>query len=143
MTTYWYGGALVQAFTELDNGGANKTLKVMLLHDTYVFDAADQWVSDVSAYEASGTAYTAGGLALSGVAYTYDSVTGLFKIDASDLTPAGLSVAARFAVTFYDTGTPGTSPLLSCTDITDDVDDTITGLPVSSAGIATVTVELP
>ena len=40
MTAYLYGNALVQAFTELDNGGANKTPKVMLLRDTYTFDAA-------------------------------------------------------------------------------------------------------
>ena len=143
MTTYWYGGALVQAFTELDNGGANKTLKVMLLHDTYTFDPTDQWISDVSSHEASGTSYTAGGLALTGATYTFDTDTGLFVIDAADLTPAGLSVDCQYAIVFYDTGTAGTSPLLVCTDITDDGDDTITGLPISSAGLASVSVALP
>lgn len=143
MTAYWYGSGLVRALTELDNGGANKTPKVMLLHDTYTFDAADQWISEVAPFEASGTSYTAGGLTLAGVTYTYDAVTGLFKIDATDLTPAGLSVVCRFAVVYYDTGTPATSPLLTCTDITDDSDDTITGLPISAAGLGFITVALP
>ena len=143
MTAYLYGNALVQAFTELDNGGANKTPKVMLLRDTYTFDASDVYVSEVSTYQATGTSYTAGGLTLSGVTYTYDAVTGVFTIDAADLTPAGLSVLCRYAVVYYDTGTPATSPLLCCVDLTDDAEDTITGLPISAAGLALITVALP
>lgn len=142
-STFWYGAGLVRALTELDAGGSNKTPKVMLLHDTYVYDATDAWVSDVSTHEATGTSYTAGGLTLAGVTYTYDAVTGVVKVDATDLTPAGLSVVCQFAVVYMDTGTPATSPLLTCTDLTDDADDTITGLPVSAAGLGYITLGLP
>lgn len=142
-TSYWYGAGLVRALTELDNGGSNKTPKVMLLHDTYTYDGTDAWISDVSTHEATGTSYSAGGLTLAGVTYTYDAVTGLFKIDATDLTPASLSVDCQYAVVYYDTGTPATSPLLLCTDLTDDADDTITGLPVASAGLGYITLGQP
>lgn len=145
MTSYWYGNALVRAFTELDAGGANKTPKVMLLGDGYTFNGAHDYLNDVSAEQVAGTGYTAGGFALTGVTYTFDPVTGLFRMDADDLLPGGLSVDARYAVVYYDTGTASTSPLVSCTDFTevDGEEVTVTGIAVHTSGIVTLTLAQP
>lgn len=138
--TLFYGNALVRAFTELAGGGAAKTAKVMLLSDVAVFNSAHVYASEISAAEATGTGYTAGGLTLAGVTYTYSG--GLFKMDANDLAPAGLSVVCRYAAVYLSTGTLATSPLITLTDLTEAVGETleVTALGIHPVGLFTVIV---
>ncbi len=113
----------------------------MLLTDAYTFNGAHDYLPDVSAAQVTGTGYTAGGFTLSGVTYTYEPTTGVMTMDAADLLPGGLAVDARYAVVYYDTGVAGTSPLLSCTDLTevDGEEVTVTGLAIHASGIVTLT----
>lgn len=54
--------------------------------------------SDVSAYEVTGTGYTAGGQALANKANTYDSGTGIGKWDADDVVWSSSTIEAKYAV---------------------------------------------
>lgn len=56
-----------------------------------------QW-SDVSAYQVTGTGYTAGGQALANKANTYDSGTGVGKWDADDVVWPSSVITAKYAV---------------------------------------------
>lgn len=47
-------------FNPEDWANVGNTFKVMILNTSYVFDSNDQFVSDVSAFEVSGTGYVAG-----------------------------------------------------------------------------------
>jgi len=86
-------------------------LKVMLL-SAYTYSAAHQYVSDVKAAgtEASGTGYTAGGVALSSV--TWSRSGDVFTLDAADVTWTN-PINAVAAVVYDSTpGTDATNPVL-------------------------------
>lgn len=141
--TFWYGSAFTRAFTELAaGGGAAKTWKVALLDGDYTYDATHDYFSDVSAEEVAGGGYTAGGGTLSNVTLTFDSAAEQFIIDADDWAPVGVAVEARYAVVYLDTGTAATSPLISCTDLTEDDTELleVSGLAMHPSGMLTVSV---
>lgn len=141
-TTNWYGKAFERAFTELAAGsGAAKTWKVALLHDTYVFSDAHDFFNDVSATEATGTGYSAGGIALTGATIAYTG--GTFTIDFDNVAPVGLAVTCRYAVVYLSTGTGSTSPLVAYTDLTEDGEVEITGLSIHTSGLLTIDVPTP
>jgi hypothetical protein len=120
---------------------ATGTLKVMYLHDTYVLDQGNHaFVSDIVADEASGTGYTAGGIALDTPTVTVDPATKTMKLDADNVT--GIEVTCCYEVVILDTGTDATSPVLSLTDLSEGtgVDVVSTGTNWSDAGIFTGTV---
>ena len=93
------------------------TIKVALMADTYTpnIDTQDYW-SDVSANEASGSGYTAGGQALTGKTTSTDDTNdrGLFDADNPVWDP--VTITARYAIIYKDTGTPATSALIGCLD---------------------------
>jgi len=93
------------------------TIKVALLtsaHSTDI-DTQEYW-SDVSANEVSGTGYVAGGQELMNRAVTKDDVNDQGVFDADDSAWAASTITARYAAIYKDTGTPATSPLILVID---------------------------
>ncbi len=91
----------------------NDTIKVMLTSG-YTMDADnDNYYSDVSASEVSGTGYTAGGQALSNKSVTQDNTNDLAKFDADDVTWSNSTITADGAIIYKDTGTGSTSPVIA------------------------------
>lgn len=90
------------------------TIKVMLLSQAYVPNLAeDEFLSDIVAHEVEMDGYDAGGKELQNKTLTLDTLTGIVKFDADDIswdiTGTG---SAHKAVIYKDTGDPETSPLL-------------------------------
>lgn len=120
VTAKWYGQALLGQFSgtaarRVD--WANDTIKVALVKSAYTPDQDnhDFW-NDVSANEITGTGYTAGGKTLSEKTLAYDEATNTIRLDANDVEWKEVSVTARYAVLYKDTGEAATSPLLSYVD---------------------------
>ncbi len=90
------------------------TFKMALTGPGYSPDVdADEFFDDITG-EIVGAGYTAGGLTLTGLAWTYDAVSRrcVLTCDPANWTPL-TAAAVRFAVAYRDTGDPATSPLLS------------------------------
>jgi hypothetical protein len=86
------------------NGGIDllsDTIKLMLLGSGYTPSASHSLKSDVSAYEISGTGYTAGGAALANKSVARTGATA--KFDADDVEFTELSPSYRYAVLYDDT----------------------------------------
>jgi hypothetical protein len=136
-----YGLALQSALNaEIDFD--TDTIKCMLTTASYVPDQdAHRYKSSVT-NEVTGAGYTAGGTTLTGKTVTYTAGTNTFMIDAADPTWTTATISAiRYAVFYKDTGTAGTSPLLSYVDFT--TDQAVGGgtfiVVLNAAGIATFT----
>lgn len=78
-------------------GSAGDTVKVALMNNSHTFSAANTVFSDVSANEASGTNYTAGGATLANKSVTVAATT---KWDADDATWATATITAYHAVVY-------------------------------------------
>lgn len=115
-TGKWYGSAVSKMATKQIDW-TNDTIKVGLVTSTYTpdVDTHDEW-ADVSANEASGSGYTAGGKTLSGKTLTYDAATNTWTFDASDVLWNGVTVTFRYAVIYDDTVSG--KPLLGYIDFT-------------------------
>ncbi|WP_206315344.1 hypothetical protein [Streptomyces sp. C1-2] len=110
----WFGPALGKVLgKQIDL--VNDTIKVALVTGSYSpnVDTHDEW-ADVSANEASGTGYTAGGVALSSKTLTYDSTNNYWTFDAADIAWSGVTLSFRYAVIYDDTATG--KPLLGYVD---------------------------
>ena len=109
-----------QAVMALGVGGfdfASDTFKVMLTTAGYTpNELTDEFVTDLGS-EVIGTGYTAGGLTLTGVTWTYDVAVecGSLRCDPAVWTAAGFT-AARYAVVYQSTGSDATSRLLLYVD---------------------------
>jgi hypothetical protein len=110
----WYGPAVGKVFSKQIDW-VNDTVKVALVKSTYTpnQDTHDEW-ADVSANEATGTGYTAGGVALTSKTLTYNSSNNWWTFDAADTTFPNVTVAFRYAV-FYDDSVSG-KPLIAYLD---------------------------
>ena len=90
------------------------TMKVALMDPTWTpdIDTEDFW-SDISAKEITGTGYTAGGQTLTNCTIAVDTVNDWIKFDADDSawTISGGATMTRLVV-YRDTGVAATSPLL-------------------------------
>lgn len=87
----------------------NDTLKVALIGAgwTQTIDGATLSYSDVSAFELSGTGYTAGGVTLSGKAVAQDDTNNRASFDANDPAWTGLNAGTPAVAFLYDdTTTP-------------------------------------
>ncbi len=139
--TVWYVNGLrtcLRAGTGI--AGVTGTLKFMLLHDTYILDQDNHdFVDDVSAHEASGTGYSAGGLTVASPSVTTDAATNEARLFFTSIS--GISVASCYGILYVSTGTPSTSPLLTCTDFSagDAVDQIVTSGVVGSTGFTALT----
>lgn len=100
---------------------SGNTYKVALLTSTHTPDKDnDTFWSDVSTNEVSGTGYTTGGNTLSGLTVTVDDTNDLAYLDATDLVFSTVTLTARYAVVYEDTGTPATSKIVAVIDFTTD-----------------------
>lgn len=92
------------------------TWKLMLLTNAYVPDTSGtghQFKSDLGAHEVSGSGYTAGGIALSGLALTWDAIFGRW-LWTTTTTPQwnSASFTAYYGVVYDSTpSTDATRPL--------------------------------
>ena len=112
----WYGAApghLAQARVNL----LTDAIKCALLTNAYAPDQdAHAWWSDVLAVQAVGAGYVAGGQALTTVALTYVPAGNMLVFSADPVIWTPVTVTARYAVVYKDTGVPATSPLLLYVD---------------------------
>ena len=90
-------------------------LKVSLHTSTYVPNKDHAYFSDVT-NEVSGTGYTAGGVACTGLVVNYDAVNDRAYLDCNDPGWAALTLTFRYAVWRVDSGSSATSPLVAWTD---------------------------
>lgn len=121
MASKVYGNAIKAAFNkEID--WDSDTIRVMLVTSAYTPNQdGHDYVDDVRANEVVGTGYTAGGAALASKTATYDAATNTVKFDAADVTWAGSTITARYAVVYNDAGaTDAQKPLIAYFDFTTD-----------------------
>jgi hypothetical protein len=98
------------------------SIKVALLSSSYTpSQTAHDYFDDVSAYEVSGTGYTAGGQALASKTANLDTTNKVLVLDAADVTWANSTITARYAVV-YDAsgGTAATNALIGYIDLVSD-----------------------
>lgn len=104
----------------------NDTLYVMLLASTYTTVSAagttHDFRNDITDYEASGTGYTAGGVALTGSHTVTADTTNNYGVWDTSYDPSWTSatVTARFAVVYVSTGAATTDNLICCYDFGSD-----------------------
>jgi hypothetical protein len=111
-----YKEAILDSLTNADLN--DNTVKVALLQATETYNAADDFLDDITAGAVIGTAQT-----LNNTTVT----NGLF--DADDVTFTAVSGAQVVTLLIYiDTGTPSTSRLVAW------IDTGVTGLPVTPNG---------
>lgn len=111
---------------------AGDTFKMALVTSSYTadFDAHDEW-ADVSANEASGTGYTAGGQALTTV--TFSGSSGTLTFDCDDVSWTSSTISSAAAAVIYDDTVAG-DPLLVYLDF---------GGTFSTGGSSTFKVTIP
>ena len=121
MASKVYGNAIKAAFNKEVDWDSD-TIRVMLVSSAYTPNQdGHDYVDDVRANEVSGTGYTAGGAALGGKTAIYDAATNTVKFDANDVTWAGSTITARYAVVYDDSGaTDAQKALIAYHDFTTD-----------------------
>lgn len=119
------------------------SIKAMLCTSSYTPDQDTHEFKSSVTNEITGTGYTAGGQALSGVTVTYTGASNVWTLDASDLTWPGLTMTARYLVLYDSTpATDATRRLIAYVDFGADVTTTAGTLTITwaAAGIIAVTV---
>jgi hypothetical protein len=137
-----YGLAFVSAFNKLIDFDTDD-IKVMLCTSAYV-PAQDthQFKSSVT-NEVTGTGYTAGGATLTTESITYTAGTNTLKLDADDVSWAGSTITARYAIIYDNTGASDAArPLIGYVDFGADVSSTAATFSIvwDAAGMATVVI---
>ena len=96
---------------------SSDTIKVMLMSSAYTPNiSTDLFVSNISAYQIKAPGYTAGGKTIANAIVIQDNADNDGVFDGDDVTWSNSSIKARYAVVYKDSGTPGTSPLISFID---------------------------
>ena len=142
VTALWYGNAFKAAFNkEIDLDEATK-IKIQLCTSSYTPDQDTHDYEDDITNEVVGAGYTEGGAELASLAPTYTAGTNVFAFDAADVTWTSSTITARYAVVYYNSGTPSTSPLICYIDFGEDVISTSGDFKIEfhSDGICKVTV---
>lgn len=117
------------------------TIKCLLTTSSYTPDQdTHQYRSSVT-NEVTGTGYTAGGVTLGSKTVGYTSGTNTFALDAADSTFSTVTLTARYAIIYKDTGSSATSPLLGYVDFGANQSPSAQNLVLQwdSAGIFTFT----
>lgn len=128
MASKFYNNHLESAMNAMYAGGSvpSGTVKAALMTTSYTFDETHAFFSDLTG-EASGTGYTSGGLAVSGLTVTQNDVANVTDLDFTNLVFSGITVTnVDSYVLYYDTGTPSTSELIAYVEFTEGA-QTITG----------------
>jgi hypothetical protein len=90
-------------------------IKVMLVSSSYVPNQdTHDYLDDITAYEVTGTGYTAGGQSLASKTVTYDGSTNTLVLDAADNTWASSTITARYAIVYNNTGASAAAKPLVC-----------------------------
>jgi len=116
MANVIYGKAL-HSLLKADLDFDTLTVKAMLVGTTYDAIAANtkrdshNFRSDVTD-EVTGTGYSSGGVALTGLTVTRDDANDIYYVDADDPSWAGASFTAYGMVFYKDTGNAATDILL-------------------------------
>lgn len=138
MSTFIYsafGLYLGQGAIDFDND----TFKVGLLTSSYspAQNTDTKW-SDISGDEASGTGYTAGGVAVSSISWSRSS--NVITLDFADVSWENSSITARYGALYDDTHTD--DPLIVCLDLGSELTSSSGTFAVqfNASGILTVTV---
>lgn len=130
MAKFFYNNAVEKMMSDHVSGGTppSGTLKAILMSG-HTAARTDQFYSDVSTDEASGTNYTAGGQALSNVTVTQDDTgNGGAYIDFDNVVFSNITVSGVDAgIIYFDTGTPSTSRLLCYFDFDEGAQSISTG----------------
>lgn len=96
-------------------------IKVALVTNTYVPNAATHEFFSSITNEVTGTNYTAGGATIGSV--TVNEAAGVTTVDGADVSwaqSAGGFADARYAIIYKDTGVAATSPLFGYIDFVSD-----------------------
>lgn len=112
----------------------------MLTTSTYAVSQANHTVKGDVTNEVVGTAYVAGGTALTTKTYVAASLVSTF--DADDVSWAASTITARYAVLYDDTTATPTKPLILYQDFGGDQSTTGTTFQITmnASGIYTITV---
>ena len=121
-------------------GSGGNTIKVALMSGyTPNIDTHQVW-SDISASQASGAGYTAGGATLGSQTVTQDNTNDRGVFDGADVTYTGLNVGTpSHAVMYKDTGTGSTSLLMFYWELGRPSNGGDYTLVWNAVGIATIT----
>ena len=100
-----------------NNGNAidldTDTIKVMIVTSAYTYSAAHDFINDANADEVSGTNYTAGGTAISGVTLALDGNNAEWIHDDIVWAQSGAGFAnGRTFIWYLDTGNAATSKVI-------------------------------
>jgi hypothetical protein len=143
MPSKLYGQFLAKALNKEVDWDSD-TIKVALLTSSYTPNQdTHDYFDDVSAYEVSGTGYTAGGQTLGSKTVTYDSANNVIVLDAADTTWSSSTITARYAVVYDDSGaTAASKALIGYVDFSSDQSSTNGNFTITwdATGIVRITV---
>lgn len=89
------------------------TINVALMTSAYTPNIdTDVFFNDIDANEASGTGYTAGGMALASKTVTQDNTNDRAAFDAADTEWTTITITARYYVIYVDGATAGVNDYL-------------------------------
>ena len=124
-------GAFLLALGKAQINLETVSFKIALTGTGYTPDVnAHDFFNDITG-QVTGTGYTAGGKALTGITWTYDTANRQAVLGAATVTWTGVTITAHFAIVYIDTGTPTTSPLVGYIDFGEDRAYTGTDFPIS------------
>lgn len=97
-------------------------IKVLLVSSSYTPNQdTHDFLDDVTAFEVTGTGYTAGGQALANKTVTLDAANNVLILDADNVTWPSSTITARYAIVYNNTGAGASSkPLISYIDLVSD-----------------------
>ena len=103
-------------------GAGTKPIFVALLNNSYTFNADNKYLGQfLGTYQVTGTAYVAGGHALSSPTVTQDDTDDEVVLDAADWTLGSSTITARFAILYSSYGGgSGSDPLICAIDFGSD-----------------------
>lgn len=102
----------------------NDTIKLKYMQTGYTPNAGtDQFLSDVSASEASGAPTET----LANVDIRIDTGNARVEFDADDVTENSITTTTDKFIIYKDTGVASTSPLIACIDIAEGTLNTVSG----------------
>lgn len=143
MPSKLYGNFLAKALNKEVDWDSD-TIKVALLTSSYTPNQdTHDYFDDVSAYEVSGTGYSAGGQTLGSKTVTYDSANNVIVLDAADVTWSSSTITARYAVVYDDSGaTAASKALIGYVDFSSDQSSTNGNFTITwdATGIVRITV---
>lgn len=117
----------------------NDTIKLKYMQPAYTPNAGtDQYLSDVSASEASGAPTET----LASNTVTIDTGNARVEFDAADVTENTITTSTNKFIIYKDTGVASTSPLIACIDITEGTVAPVSGtlaITFNTEGIFAVT----